>query len=496
MNRGNDGKIMTLDYSYQDKLIKDSFSNLIKHKKSLLAACPGAGKTNMAIAIIKLFLGSFPDARVLVLTHGQRILQYQFAERLHNLGSSDIERITITLPQSIKNTPDKAWDLLVIDEAHHYYGASMVNNIIKEGKIKYELLLTGTPSKFIGKMPVTFITLSELLDKGILTDPDIHLIEVSCFSIIKSDYDKSQNIPMNKITRGHSSDIVASLLKNHLPYFFVKTMIICHNQKQAAEIHKALHEAKRLSYLSISDIGDNSQKTFNDFKSSGEFLVVANRGILGFDYKYLTSVIDLTLTLNINRLFQQICRVVRNSGEKKAYFKIFPANLLIETQQTFLAVVNMANEDGYLLQPNDLKPIKAHAALLKASALSEEHFNFDTFSVDLRNSDLLSFGKYKLNWANTFALMEKCFSYSEFRTKHSNLYKYALNHHAEELRAYYADAPKPITKWQLENAQEAACRCSSRHEFKHTYSGAYKYLLSNEVGRAWLNKHFISLKRY
>ena len=151
---------------------------------TVLAAAPGAGKTLMSIAIIDMLLKDNPNLRVLGLIHGTTILRTQYAEEIEQLkpefthcqitsGKQLAEcdaQVVLAIPQTIaklKKLPK--FDILVCDEAHNFYSAEdgMVQNIIQQTGIKYQLLLTGSPSKFIlREFPLISVPLEEVMDAG------------------------------------------------------------------------------------------------------------------------------------------------------------------------------------------------------------------------------------------------------------------------------------------------------------------------------------------
>ena len=54
----------------------------LSHDKSVLAMCPGAGKTETVISIIDTILNLHPKERVLVLTHSRNEIKDNFINRL------------------------------------------------------------------------------------------------------------------------------------------------------------------------------------------------------------------------------------------------------------------------------------------------------------------------------------------------------------------------------------------------------------------------------
>ena len=130
----------------QEEAINLTWDSLIKNPITVLAACPGAGKTIMSVFIIEQYLIQNPEHKVLVLTHGLSVLRSQYHERCsnakpsfsYNLVESRSEfnqetHVNITLPQTIiRDIPEV--DLMIIDEGHIFYFSSMGQEILEISK--------------------------------------------------------------------------------------------------------------------------------------------------------------------------------------------------------------------------------------------------------------------------------------------------------------------------------------------------------------------------
>ena len=152
------------DYGYQtysaNKLLADCQKTGVE--AAVLAASPGSGKTTISHIVISKYIKQHPNAKVLVLTHGQNLLKNQYIESLQNphvevsytFGEfgQDVQ-VQIGLPQAIKKYPYNFVDLLIVDECHEFYLKKMVQNIVKKLKPKHQLLMTGSPSGAIRTFP-------------------------------------------------------------------------------------------------------------------------------------------------------------------------------------------------------------------------------------------------------------------------------------------------------------------------------------------------------
>lgn len=367
-----------MNYSYQDGIVKKINGALNKKRWVVLAACPGAGKTNMAIRVIERYVKDYPKAKILVLSHAQSILRNQWADFIRSADTGishapliggkeadslwDEHQISITLPQTIAAAQkEKGVGLLVVDEAHQYYMANKTSKIISGLKARHRLLLTGTPSHYLNKKDyhLTGITIEELLKHGTVVDPQIEIVE-SAYDYVYGDV-KGGEVPYKKLTKQRTIETMDKILPQLLTRLsdrgwsrkkagwkevcknLGKTMIACHSVAQAEAVHTYLRSKGVGAILSVASTNaastaqvyqgvhetDSEAKravdAFEEFKNSKNcnVLVVVRRGVLGFNYKDLINVIDFTGSFNVNRIFQLLCRVIRpgKTKERKLFIK-------------------------------------------------------------------------------------------------------------------------------------------------------------------------------
>lgn len=151
-------------------------SSLNTTSKFILSACPNAGKTLMAIIYIDWCLYLNPAFRVLVLTHGQVNLKTQFMEEAAKYDADFLKsnNIQIALPHGTHRKDLKKVDLVVVDEAHQFYFAKMMQTILQKTQPDQQLLMTGTPSDFIAhnlthaddQFDISFIDVKTIFDMG------------------------------------------------------------------------------------------------------------------------------------------------------------------------------------------------------------------------------------------------------------------------------------------------------------------------------------------
>lgn len=342
---------------YQENVLGNIKQSMSTQDVVILAACPSAGKTIMSIFTIEDYLNQHPTHKVLVLTHGTTILRTQFCEVLDetkpNFSSNLVEtysdynsnkQVNVCLPQTLTGHTLSHIDLLVVDEAHQFYFANMVQDIIKQTTPSKQLLLTGTPSIFIQKnYPIIPIPLMTIYEEGMVADVRVEIATSSYnFDIIK-DYNEDRELKSDiefvgaetkKTLDELLSKIVAKLSDNRnirtwsqTLVELKKTMFACRTQKQAIQIKQYFEAIGINSALSISDTDSNSSE-IQRFKSENEclILIVVGRGILGFNYTRLVNIVDMTTSQNIDRIYQLFSRVVRKhpDGLQKLFFKIAP----------------------------------------------------------------------------------------------------------------------------------------------------------------------------
>lgn len=385
--------LKVLDYQRDivTNLIPNQFNN--NPLPAVLAACPGAGKTIISIAISERYLVDNPNAKILVLTHGTTVLRSQYHNEIIKLAPNftyslieskkdtikNTSQVWIALPQSLKTATLPHFDLIIVDEAHHFYDAPMVQNILTKTSPKHQLLLTGTPSPFILKdYPIVSVTVEELLNQDMVSDLVIELATSTydfTYRDYNSDLELKNNVLMGQEETNTSLDELLkkmvirlkSVFKNEPLKFSAatllgsgkwttilqklnKTLIACKSQAQAKQVEKYFLDKAINVALSISDTDVNSDE-IERFKTDSDCLVliVVGRGILGFNLPELENVIDMTTSQNIDRIFQLMCRVIRKhpDGRKKFFFRIVPHTMANYYEHIMTCVVCLTNRYYY-----------------------------------------------------------------------------------------------------------------------------------------------------
>ncbi len=383
------------ELEYQQLAISEVKKSMVERPITILAAAPSSGKTYMTIHIIDEYLKENPNHKVIVLAHGTTILRTQFHQEIVNIDnmsplcfkSKIVESYTeydksvgvnVCLPQTLFNKPIPKIDLLVVDEAHEFYfptktgDKNMMKNIIDTCKPKKQLLLTGTPAKFIlHNYHIVPITLNTLFDANMITDlyveiatssydfnlenfnADNELTKKSKFN--NNETNKTLDDLLEKVVnrlKSFKSTNIVNFIPNWLPTLkhLKKTMFACKSQEQARQVQNYFNNKGINSALSITDTDVNSEE-IQRFLDDDDclILIVVGRGILGFNMKELHNVVDMTMSYNINRVYQLMCRVVRPNGDmNKLFFKVVPNTLSDYYKYIMTAVMALSEEEFYL----------------------------------------------------------------------------------------------------------------------------------------------------
>lgn len=310
------------NYSYQihaaNKVFKDALGMF--NKAAVLAGVPGCGKTTISHIVISRYLKKYPNARIVVLTHGQNILKNQYIESLEDahvpidftFGEFDSgAQVLVGLPHSIKKLPLNKVDLLVVDECHEYYLKPMVQRILKAIKPKHQVLLTGSPSEFNllkkqgERYAITYICGNDLMDNDVFSAVEMDVVPVQ--------YKKNSREALHSML-DHANKKGKDLSK---------IMVAVKTVNEAKNVSYYLRSIGRKVALSTHK-NDRNNTMIKDFKN-GEYdaLVVVMRGILGFSDNNITGLFDLRCSDSVDISNQLFARVLRKHPDniQKFYYR-------------------------------------------------------------------------------------------------------------------------------------------------------------------------------
>jgi superfamily II DNA or RNA helicase len=310
------------DYGYQIHAANKIFKDALKmfNKAAVLAAAPGSGKTTISHMVIKKYLKKYPNARVVVLTHGQNLLKNQYIESLQEphvnvnftFGEFDSgAQVLVGLPHSIKKLPLKKVDLLVVDECHEYYLKPMVQKILKMLKPKHQVLLTGSPSEFNylkeegERYAITYISGNDLVDNDVFSSVEMDVVSV--------EYKKNARKALHSMFN-HAKEKGKDLSK---------IMVAVKTVNEAKNVAYYLRSIGRKVALSTHK-NDRNNTVVKDFKEGKyDVLVVVMRGILGFSDNNITGLFDLRCSNSVDISNQLFARVLRKHPDdiQKFYYR-------------------------------------------------------------------------------------------------------------------------------------------------------------------------------
>lgn len=381
---------------YQVEALENIEIYFKKYNKVVLASAPSSGKTLMALTFASRHPGKF-----LVLTHGQNVILDMWKNAIVEMQvpQETQNRITLGLPQTISRREQVQYDYIIIDEAHEFYFASMIQDILKKQKKAKVLLLTGTPSKFVkhngtakgnNKIPIVDIPGIELVREGWMSD--LYMSVVRSHADIT---DKDRNAD-NDLKESGAEKLVAtvdedmgelleamlrrlkainftkksaklSLLDrwSHVLTELDKTMISCASIKQAEKVTAYLQNNNISVVLSHSD-NDKDSSNIARFVSDPSVLVlvVVNRAILGFNLPSLINVVDMTGSHNPDRIYQLFARVMRKHKDSQKYFFKVSSKMQVEFTKLYLQAALMLLTKDFLTRYNG-KNLKQMNILVK-----------------------------------------------------------------------------------------------------------------------------------
>lgn len=392
-------------------------------KPLVLAAGTSSGKTFMTLMMLQMFyLNPKNKNKIsLILSASTTILRNNFKTEMEWFKPSfsycivenkiDLEnaiknkcQVIVALPQSLVrnyNILPKVHKI-ILDEAHQWYFEKSIKDIINATKPVEQLLLTGSPSKFIAKknnFQFKFVPVMDLYDLNQVSNVKIEVVS-SSYNFKQTDwlsnYGNLQSSKTNSkieaknalkvvckemikklknpIKRLHSinnitGNTIGSLF-NHLD----KTIIYVHSLVQADEFHTTLNSEKGLKDRVLCSHSENDKDSilFKQFKEDPniKILIVVGRGRLGFNMAEMFNVIDFTLTQSLDMLLQMYGRLLRksetNPKKQKIYFKVATKNTANYFVDLMTAMMCLTHMEWYSkFNGNNMGDIKIPKVLLK-----------------------------------------------------------------------------------------------------------------------------------
>jgi len=396
--------------NYQEEFLT---SELKTDKPMVYAAGTSGGKTLVTIMQLEIFYSysENKNKRSLIIPYSMKVLRDNFEDELEKFEPSfsfcvattkeellnalkSNCQVVVALPQAVSIVIDSLpiFHNFILDEAHQWYGEKTINSILKKIKPTYELLLTGTPSRFImkgDKFNFHFVPVMDLFDLNHVTDVRLEVVSsnynfkhtdfVGTFGKLKENVNMSNKSTdealtmvckemLRRIKNPIKQPNASRVTKNVLSVFnkIGKTIIFCHSLKQADAIYKSLNGFSELTgkVLVSHSKNDHNSEGFVKFKNSDEYsvLVAVDRGKLGFNIPELFNIVDFTLTQSLDMLMQMYGRLLRLSttDKPKTYYKVATKDtapyylslmygMMCLTMKEWYSKYNGKNMDGILI---------------------------------------------------------------------------------------------------------------------------------------------------
>jgi superfamily II DNA or RNA helicase len=393
----------------------------IPNKPIVLGAGTSSGKTIMAILKLIMFYKNRnnKNKQSLVIPAFHEILRDNFMEQLN-----EIEKMYGKLPFSYieikgKNTNVKIKEALKIginviiclpqttfnnsllfknkiewfyfDEAHYFYLNTMCQKMLKQIKPKFQLLMTGSVSKYNSMRNdylIKYVCVNELHKLGLVSNPKIELIQ-SSYDLKNTDYRSvwgslKQSKTSNSIKNTEALYSVAKemvlTLKNKFPNLITnkyygkravrifgdidKTIMICNSIPQAECFYHILYpELKGKVLISHSETDREDWDNFNKFKTDDtKLLIVVNQGRIGFSMKELFNIVDFSMSKDFEIIQQMFGRLLRvseiNPTKQKIYYKVSTTDLAKWYEYVMRCVMCLMHIDWYSTYKGDKNQFK------------------------------------------------------------------------------------------------------------------------------------------
>jgi superfamily II DNA or RNA helicase len=393
--------ILTRKLDYRPIYGSTILDKIYPEKPHVIAAATSFGKTYLIAAKFELYykLGIIkPNEKVLILASYQTILRDNFANQFEQFGvtsftyaivenKNDLEnaikdkiQVIITIPQTIEKHANKIKKVkwLVVDEAHNWYFAPTIDNIISVIKPKYRLLLTGTPFKFNlrkDEFIIDYVSVKELYDSKLISDVQLKVLHSSVElhqldyvkilghlkeskKIVKGDLVDSLNQVIKQLIKilglvNKNWDNINNISKNYISVFnkMEKSIIYTNGKHECDCIYEFLKLNKVSALKSHSSDGQDAVETFRLFKedNSIKVLIVVNRGKEGFNFPELYNIIDFSYTQDFATTMQMIGRLLRLSENKiqKVFYKVAPKNTSLYFMDWMNYLIQLFDNEWY-----------------------------------------------------------------------------------------------------------------------------------------------------
>ena len=235
-------------YFYQVKAAKAVLNMALsgKYIASVLAACPGAGKSTIIIRVLNEYFAKNPSKKVVIFTHNQVILKNQMIEgfvdynvkpefTFGEIGSGS--QVEVGIPSNSRKISEI--DMLVVDEAHQYYWEEMMDKIVEEHKPQHTILMTGSPSYYV--------RYNKAVDSSIKTNKKFGMYFIAANELIGNDVFSPIDLD---VVRYENKDVVGKIKA-----VFNQASKENYNMKKVMWACKSIYEATEVAFYLTNTLG-------------------------------------------------------------------------------------------------------------------------------------------------------------------------------------------------------------------------------------------------
>lgn len=534
-------------FPFQEKEVKAILAGFESGQTiQCLAWYTGAGKTNVFTEVCRVLIEQDPDVNIGVSAYltkeirdqvYDRFLEFGMAEQVHLVTSrrakhNPDKNVTVFNPQCmLTNTPDAKFDYFIIDESHVGTDDSctMLPRIIartchKDTKF---LLVSATPWDTLAlKKFKDAIVYKRSLDKGLgdglITDARFHAEEAQ-ITFKADDFSRLGDLTNNAMTREMA--VIKSACMGKMDHILLtygatmgnKVLVVCPPgnageiaQDMATRYHGLAFLMGQGGHAKAAYRWIRTEENLRKFMSDPKvrFLFVVNKCQVGFDYKDLTAVIDLTMSRNIKLLAQRFGRIARKGNQNKHYFYVYDKSLMKDRLEWVICTMIdfcLGHYDGWTSKTAKFRSVQVNrnfGAVYPISVTLREVIKA-LREENVKNMKTLKFVNYspKVLWTLPIAKKEaaKYESRTDMWARRPALYKwFRLNAKAEMDRIFPAIYRRG---WDETKVIAAMKGCKSRQEFNAKFPGARwwiesrkrqelkeKYLPESKSTRKWTTK--------
>lgn len=305
-----------------------------KEPRALLVSATGTGKTYLSAFDVM----SYNPKRVLFLAHRKRILSasmqsykkllgdhysYEIFEAGSACNATCVFAMCSTIVRHLSDLDPKAFDYIIVDEAHRT-GSASYRTIMDYFEPKFYLGMTATPNRTDGydvfemfnHVIAYQITLQDALANDMLVP--FHYYGIAD---LKIDYEEQDDLSLfSKLT---SEDRVRHIVQKIEEYVVDKSnrrgLIFCNRNEEASELSRKFNE---LGYKTVALSGANTDQERDEAIAkleSGELEYIFSVDIFneGIDIPSVNQIIMLRKTESAIVFVQQLGRGLRKDGDKE-----------------------------------------------------------------------------------------------------------------------------------------------------------------------------------